>query len=209
MGEILLAKHIPASKTLIVRPSIIMGDSRDWLPRSYVILWAIETVNLLRLVPVNGESALDVVPVDFATEAIVSLLFSTRKHSVYHISSGLASATNSRLITSAVERSFPGRPPFKFVDKSLINQVKLWAKNKLPEGSELYKYSEYLEYWKTIFDDTNQMRILLAALEPYLEFAELGQVFDNSRLLSDTGLLPPEPAQHYIGRSAKYLKNYP
>jgi hypothetical protein len=57
------------------------------------------------------------------------------------------------------------------------------------------------------FTDTNEMRILLAALEPYLEFAELGQIFDNSKLLHDTGLSAPEPAHSYLARAAKYLKN--
>jgi hypothetical protein len=207
MGELLLTKSLPAEKILIVRPSIIMGDSRDWLPRSYVILWAIETVNMLRLIPVNGESPLDVVPVDFATDAIVNLLFASRNHPVYHISSGKDSSTSSAKIMNAVERSFPDKPPFKFIEKPMIKQMKLWAKGKLPEESELYKYGKYLDYWNSIFDDTNQMRILLAALEPYLEFAELGQIFDNSKLLKDTGMAPPEPAHFYIARSAKYLKN--
>jgi thioester reductase-like protein len=207
MGEILLAKHLPKEKVLIVRPSIIMGDSRDWLPRSYVILWAIETANMLRLVPVNGDSALDVIPVDFASNSIVSLLFSKRKYPVYHISAGQNSSTSVRKIMDAIEPSFPGLPSFKFIQKPLISQMKLWAKGKLPEGSELYQYAPYLDYWKTIFDDTNQMRILLAALEPYLEFAELGQIFDNSKLLADTGFAPPEPAHIYLARSAKYLKN--
>jgi thioester reductase-like protein len=207
MGEILLSKYLPKEKILVVRPSIIMGDSREWIPRSYVILWAIETVNMLRLVPVNGQSPLDVIPVDFASKSITSLLFVKRNHSVYHISSGAGSVTNSYLITHAIEKSFPDLPPFKFIDKKMLNEIKLWAKKKLPEGSELYKYAEYLEYWEEIFTDTNEMRILLAALEPYLDFAELGQTFDNSRLLEDTGLTPPEPAHSYISRAAKYLKN--
>lgn len=207
MGEILLTKHLPKEKVLIVRPSIIMGDSRNWIPRSYVILWAIETVNKLRLVPVNGQSAMDVIPVDYASNAIVSLLFVKRNYSTYHISSGQASSTNSYQITKAVENSFPGLPTFKFIDKSLMKEIKLWAKKKLPEGSELYNYSIYLDYWKSIFTDTNEMRILLAALEPYLDFAELGQIFDNSRLLQDTGIGAAEPAHSYISRSAGYLKN--
>jgi thioester reductase-like protein len=207
MGEILLTQHLPKEKTLIVRPSIIMGDSRDWLPRSYVILWAIETANKLRLVPVNGDSALDVIPVDFASNSIVALLFASRKHSVYHISSGQNGYTSSAKVMKAIEPSFPGLPPFKFIEKGMINQIKLWAKGKLSEGSELYQYPEYLDYWKSIFDDVNQMRILLAALEPYLEFAELGQIFDNTRLLNDTGVQSPEPGHIYLARSAKYLKN--
>ncbi len=207
MGEILLAKHLPKEKVLIVRPSIIMGDSRDWLPRSYVILWAIETANMLRLVPVNRDSALDVIPVDFASASIVALLFAPRNYPVYHISAGKNSCTSVGKVMDAIEPSFPGLPAFKFIQKPMINQMKLWAKGKLTEGSELYQYANYLDYWKSIFDDVNQMRILLAALEPYLEFAELGQIFDNSKLLADTGFAPPEPAHIYLARSAKYLKN--
>jgi len=207
MGELMLAKSLPKEKVLIVRPSIIMGDSRDWIPRSYVILWAIETVNILRLVPVNGKSPLDVIPIDFASKSITSLLFVKRNHSVYHISSGAASATSSELITSGIAKSFPDRPPFKFIEKEMVQEVKLWAKKKLPEGSKLYNYPSYLDYWKNSFTDVNEMRILLAALEPYLEFAELGQIFDNSKLLADTKLSDPEPAHIYLARAAKYLKN--
>jgi thioester reductase-like protein len=207
MGEIMLSKSLPKEKILIVRPSIIMGDSRDWIPRSYVILWAIETVNLLRLIPVNGQSALDVIPIDFASKAITKLIMGKRNHSVYHISAGTGSSTNSAKIMSAIAKSFPDLPPFKFIEKEMMKEIKLWAKNKLPEGSELYQYKEYLDYWKSRFTDTNEMRILLAALEPYLGFAELGQIFDNTRLLQDTGLSAPEPAHGYLARAAKYLKN--
>ena len=207
MGELMLPKYLPKEKILVVRPSIVMGDSRQWIPRSYVILWAFATVNLLRLIPVNSTSSLDIVPVDFASEAIVSLLFAKRNHSVYHISSGKQSISSPYLINQAVAQSFPDMIPFRYMEKSMLKQMKLWAKNKLPEGSELYSYPEYLDYWKKAFGDIGRMRILLAALEPYLEFAELGQIFDSSKLLKDTGINNPEPAHAYISRSAKYLKN--
>ncbi len=106
-----------------------------------------------------------------------------------------------------MEKSLHAPLPFKYVEKGLMKQIKLWAKNKLPEGSELYRFPDYLDYWKNAFGDINRMRILLAALEPYLEFAELGQVFDSHKLLNDTGIGLPEPAHSYITHSAKYLKN--
>lgn len=206
-GEMMLSKYLPKEKILVVRPSIIMGDSRDWIPRSYVILWAFATLNHLRLVPIKPDSYLDVVSVDYASDAIIALLFAKRNHPVYHISSGKKSVSSPGLINQAIAKSFPGLIPFKYVDKNMLKQMKLWAKNKLPEGSELYNYPNYLEYWKETFGDAGRMRILLAALEPYLEFAGLGQIFDSSKLLEDTGINPPEPAHNYISRSAKYLKN--
>src|ERR1700756_2856794 len=119
---------------------------------------------MLRLIPVNGRAALDVIPIDFASKAITSLMFTKRNHSVYHISSGANSATSSERITSAIAKSFPDLPPFKFIDKEFMKEIKLWAKKKLPEGSKLYDFNDYLEYWKGCFTDVNEMRILLAAL---------------------------------------------
>ena len=104
MGEILLAQHLPKEKILIVRPSIIMGDSRDWIPRSYVILWAIETVNMLRLVPVNGESALDVIPVDFASKSITCAYYLHTANILYITFLQVKiHATNSGKVMKAIE----------------------------------------------------------------------------------------------------------
>jgi hypothetical protein len=46
---------------------------------------------------------------------------------------------------------------------------------------------------------------LFAGLEPYIEFIELGQIFDNSRLLEDTDMGNSIPAHIYINNSIKFL----
>ncbi len=184
-GELIIHKHLPDDKILIARPSIIMGDSRKVVPRSPVILWAAATINQLRFIPADGNSKLDMIPVDYAANAIVCLLFANRKHKVYHISSGQAAATTTLKVCNSMEAYFTDLPPFRFVNKSLLNQIKLWAKGKLQPDSEIYKYPEYLDYWHRVFEDPSALRILLAGLDPYLGFMELGQVFDNTRLLQD------------------------
>ena len=78
VGEISVRRIIPARKLVIVRPSIIMGDTRNWAPRSTVILWALAAVNLIRLIPVDPRANLDIVPVDYAARALVELLFAPR-----------------------------------------------------------------------------------------------------------------------------------
>jgi thioester reductase-like protein len=208
MGEKMLSEYLPEDKILVVRPSIIMGDSRAWAPRSTVILWALATVNLLRLVPVNGAAQLDIIPVDYVANAIVALLFVKRNHKVYHISSGKYGATSALQMTSAIAPYFTERPPFKFVDKSTVKQMTSWAKkHALKPDNELEKHPVYLNYWKTAFEDHGKLRILLYALDPYLEFMELGQVFDNSKLLADTGIESPPPAHKYITNSIEYHVN--
>ncbi|MEI6645904.1 MAG: SDR family oxidoreductase [bacterium] len=205
-GELLIHAHLPENKVLILRPSIIMGDSRMWLPRSYVILWALATCNLIRLLPLQPNREVDVVSIDFVAQAIVALLFAKRKYNVYHISSGHVSKSSILKCAKVLGPCFPDKPDFKFIDPALISQMKNWAKNRLQLGSELYLYPEYLKYWESIFEDKGKLRILFAGLEPYIEFMQLGQVFDNTRLLEDTGMAPCKPVHEYILSSIPFLE---
>ncbi len=205
-GELLLSKHLPQQKILVARPSIIMGDSRPVLPRSPIILWAVATINQLRLIPVNEYALLDMIPVDFAATAIVALLFAKRNYQVYHISSGKNAATSANKLAVSLSEYFTDLPPFLFVNKSLINQLKSWAKGQLDNNNELIKYPLYLDYWHKIFPDTGALRILLAGLEPYLGFMDLGQVFDNSRLFEDVpNLKQPVAANIYIRECMPFI----
>lgn len=205
-GELLIREHLPEDKILIARPSIIMGDSRPIMPRSPVILWAMATINHLRLIPVNEHSQLDIIPVDYAANAIVQLLFANRKHSVYHISAGEAGSTTALKLSKTLEAYFDEMPPFNFINKSLLNQVKHWTKGKLQPDSELYSYRKYLEYWKETFEDKGKLRLLFTGLDPYLDFMELGHVFDNTRLLEDVGIANSEPADVYMANSMNFVE---
>ena len=210
MGELLLKKYLPAEKILVVRPSIVMGDSRSWVPRSYVILWALATLNQLRLIPANADSKLDIVPIDYAAQSIIALIFNNkRKYSVYHISSGLDSATTPEKATSAIKDFFPEKPDFKFVSKELMSDMKKWTRNGIiiSENSHLFKYSDYLNYWINNFGDNTKLRILFYALEPYIDFIELEQIFDNSRLLEDTNMGHSIPAHVYLKETGKHLES--
>jgi hypothetical protein len=49
--------------------------------------------------------------------------------------------------------------------------------------------------------------MLLSGLDAYWQFIDLGQRFDNSRLLADTGIGIPEPAHNYLGRTVEYMED--
>lgn len=208
VGEQLIREHLPEEKIFIARPSIIMGDSRPIIPRSPVILWAMATINHLRLIPVNEHAKLDMVPVDYTVKAIIGLLFAKRKYSVYHISSGVEGATTAQDLSEMLTEYFDDLPPFRFIDKHNLNDLKLWSKNKLSPTSEVYNhYKDYLDYWADAFEETSSLRILFAGLDPYLEFMELGQVFDNSRLLEDFPAIGQiKPAHEYMVPSMKFVE---
>ncbi len=207
-GELLLEKYLHPENILVARPSIIMGDSRKISPRSPIILWAVATINQLRLIPANAHAQLDMIPVDYAANSIVTLLFAKRKHRIYHITSGLQAATSAHQLAISLSDHFQDMPAFQFVPKSLLEQIKRWSKGKLGAESGLNQYPQYLEYWKEIFTDPSALRILLSGLEPYLEFMDLGQVFDNSRLLEDIpGIEQSIPAHIYINNCMEYIAN--
>lgn len=209
IGETLLPQYLPEDKILVLRPSIVMGDSRPWIPRSPVILWALATVNLLRLIPLRAHAQLDIIPVDYAINAIIELVFSTkRRYSVYHISAGTQSFTTPTKLTGTIESAFPEKPAFKFIDPELLGQMKKYAKDKemLKPGMELYNHPQYLSYWKSVLGENGKMRIIFAGLEPYLRFINLGQIFDNQRLLEDTTIGVSPPAHEYVKQSIKYLE---
>lgn len=205
-GELIIRQHLREDQILIARPSIIMGDSRPIIPRSPVILWAMATINHLRLIPVNEHAQLDIIPVDYAAEAIVNLLFANRKYSVYHISAGESGATTALRLSKTLEAYFDEMPPFNFISKSLLNQVKHWTKGRLSPDSELYEYRSYLDYWKESFEDKSKLRILFSGLDPYLDFMELGHVFDNNRLLEDVQIENSIPADVYIAASMNFVE---
>jgi thioester reductase-like protein len=208
MGELLLRNYLPKEKILVVRPSIIMGDSREWIPRSYVIMWALATFNELRLIPIHAHSKIDIIPIDYAASSIIELVINKqRKYSVYHISSGENSFTTPLLQSDAIKGFFQDKPEFKFVDKKLLSEMKKWTKNTnlINEHAQLFEYKAYLDYWIDNFGDNTKLRILFYALEPYINFIELNQVFDNSRLIEDTSVGNSIPAHVYLRTSGKHL----
>ena len=207
LGELAVARALSAAQTLIVRPSIILGDSRGLVPRSNVMLWTVAALNRLRLIPVKPDARLDIISVDYAARALGELIFGSRTHRVYHVSSGPAGVTTPRQLGEAIAPYYPPDPPLAYVRIGLLPQMRNWARGRLAKGSELHAYQQYLDYWTAIFaNDRARLRVLLAGLEPYLHFMEMGQVFDNSRLLAETVVGQSVPAHAYLAKCVPYLK---
>jgi nucleoside-diphosphate-sugar epimerase len=204
-AELLTAQHLPADRTLIVRPSILLGDSRGLMPRSIDVHWAVAVMNRLRLMPVDPDLPLDIIPADYAASAIVALMWSARRHRVYHISAGVRSATTARQLASISSEHQPDLPRFAYVDGDLRLEIARWIKEGSPLPPRLGPYAAYLSRWRAQFPDRRELYALFSAAAIYFEFMSLGQVYDNGRLMRDARLSAPPPAHEYLGAQLGHL----
>lgn len=205
-GELLLEKSFTQDKLLIVRPSIIMGDSRDVTPRSPVIIWALATFNAMRICAFAAKTKIDIVPVDYVTDAIEKLMFAKRKYHVYHISSSKEFATTPEQLLEALKPYYNYELEPLYVGKDLMNKLKLWSKGNEQSEEQLKDIKSYLDLFEEQFDDKSNMRIILSGLEPYIDFIRLEHTFDHTRLYEDTDMYYPTPAHEYIVKSVAYMK---
>ncbi len=205
LAELKLREAFDGGQLLVIRPSIILGDTRPIVPRSFDIAWIIVAVQQLRMFFSNPDAACDIVPVDYAAEAILKLLMCRRRrHDTYHISAG-AAATTSRKLIHALGIGIGQDPPLALCSASELDLLKDWLRNgQVKPDPSLVRYSENLNYI-THHIGKKKARLLLAGLEAYWRFIDLDQRFDNQRLLSDTAISMPEPAHDYVQRVAGFL----
>jgi thioester reductase-like protein len=122
-AERLVRQSLDSLPGVILRPSIIVGDSRTGVTRSFKTLyWPLKIYarRLWRTVPGFPEAVVDVVPVDFVSQAAVRLLFDERAlGSSLHLCAGPeGSATISEIAARAA--SFFGVRPPRYVDPDLF-----------------------------------------------------------------------------------------
>jgi nucleoside-diphosphate-sugar epimerase len=205
-AEALVARRLPADKVLIVRPSILLGDSRGLSPRSIDVHWAVAVMNRLRLLPVDPQRSLDIIPADYAARAIIALIGAARRHRVYHISAGPEGATSAGALAAPLAERWPELPPFRFVDPALRPLLVRWARGRLPLPPAVAPYLSHLEHWRAQFPDRRELSAIVSAASTYFEFMQLGQVYDNSRLRADLPpLATPPPAHDYLRPMLDYL----
>jgi nucleoside-diphosphate-sugar epimerase len=204
-AEELVLQHLPADKTLIVRPSILFGDSRGFTPRSIDIHWAVAVMDRLRVIPANPDLPLDIIPTDYAARAIVALMWSSRQHRIYHVSAGLESATSARQMAPILAQHQPQRPPFAFVEAGLRREIARWIRDGSRVDPRLDPHLRQLARWREMFPDRRELYALFTTASIYFEFMSLGQVYDSTRLRRDVRLPVSPRAHEYLAPLAGYL----
>jgi len=98
-AEHMLHELLPDVSKLVVRPSIVLGDSRFPQTTQFDMVRAFVMLARLPVLPFRPEWRLDIVPADYVGRAIVTLhQRPTLDYACYHLSSGHASLTYDEIM---------------------------------------------------------------------------------------------------------------
>ena len=189
--ERLLGEQLPTLPLLVVRPSIVVGDTRFGCSPSYSIFWVFRLAQILEQFTYDIDDSIDVVPVDYVADAILHLLHKpVLRHGLYHISAGKQGASTFREIDCALADGFAATPTAERYRRAAHDQITRRALQLHGDFSRAEK------------------RLLLKAIQLYGAFAQLKMVFDNSRILDEGMDLPPR-FPDYAGVCARSCKGVP
>jgi thioester reductase-like protein len=167
-AEALVRSRFGSLPAIILRPSIIVGDSRTGVTSSFKMMyWPLKIYarRLWRTVPGYPDAVLDIVPVDFVTRAVAHLAFDQSAiGGTFHLCAGpRGSATIEQIAHQAMEY-FQGREP-RYVDPKIFFAairpllfLTLWGRKRrvLVDGRS---YRDYFSM-RMQFDTTNAERLL-------------------------------------------------
>jgi nucleoside-diphosphate-sugar epimerase len=169
---------------MILRPSIIVGDSRTGVTSSFKMMyWPLKIYarRLWRTVPGFPDAVLDIVPVDFVAAAVARLAFDeAAQGKTVHLCAGpRGSATIQQIADRAAE--FFDAPEARYVDPRLFFAA--------------IRPLLFLSLW-------GRKRRVLRDGRAYRDYFSMRMQFDTSnaeQLLGPVGLCPP-PVLDYLDR---------
>jgi nucleoside-diphosphate-sugar epimerase len=190
-AERLLRLTLPGFPLVVVRPTIIAGHTRLGCSPSGSIYWTFRMADALGMITCGSDARMDVIPVDYAAEALRHLLFKPRLlNSSYHISAGEEACCTWREIAAAFAAT-----------RVSVRQLAVVGGESEPVGTD-YRTVEFSEIaerrpeFDELFGRCNKKFMLMAAAL-YAQFAQLDTVFDSSRLRME-GMAPSPQFTDYL-----------
>jgi nucleoside-diphosphate-sugar epimerase len=177
--ELLLENTAPELPLIVARPSVVIGHTQLGCLPSASIFWFYKCVDALRQINCSMDMMNDVIPVDYAADALLLLLLKTDlKYKRYHISAGMGSSVTWHEIAIAFAKYYKRQAiPYQQVDFETITGERERLQGLLGPGDENH---------------------LLNALKIYYRFCETtAEIFDNQRLL-DEGMPQPPKFTDYL-----------
>lgn len=167
-AETLVRSRLGSLPGVILRPSIIVGDSRTGVTSSFKMMyWPLKIYarRLWRTVPGYPDAVLDIVPVDFVADSVARLLFDEAALGcTVHLCAGPRGSATIEEVAHRAKEYFQGPEP-RFVDPRFFFAIlrpllflSLWGRKRrvLRDGRA---YRDYFTM-RMQFDTTNADRLL-------------------------------------------------
>jgi len=175
--EHMITRLLPDVRRTIFRPSVVLGDSRRPETTQFDMVKAFVFLARLKVLPLRAEDRIDIVPVDYVSEAIVTLhLDPAPGHGIYHLSSGEDSLDFARISSVLAEARGTSPPSFwswlesPFVGTTRVLSSTLRGTAVGRAASRLQVFMPYLTF-NTVFGNARVVEALGRKPEPFSEYA--------------------------------------
>ncbi len=173
--EHMLRELLPEVPRTIFRPSIVLGDSRRGATTQFDMVRAFVFLAGLPVLPLRPDDRIDIVPVDYVADAIVTLHQKEKPaQEIYHLSSGTGSQTFRELTEALAEARGRRKPIFlPGLERTFTVAVNALARRggKLGYGASLLQvFMPYL-VWNTVFDNTRVVAEMGRLPTPFSQYS--------------------------------------
>ena len=172
--EHMVRELLPNVSRTVFRPSIVLGDSRRPETTQFDMVRAFVFLAGLPLLPFRPTDRIDIVPVDYVAESVVTLHQKKNpEHEIYHLSSGTGSETFDQLTHVLAESAGKMQPMFWPGLEGNFSSVVNWLSNSqgaVGRSASLLKvFMPYL-VWDTVFDNSRVVAEMGRAPEPFSKY---------------------------------------
>jgi thioester reductase-like protein len=157
--EHMVSELLPDVPHTVFRPSIVLGDSRHAETTQFDMVRSFVFLAGLPVLPFRPNDRIDIVPVDFVADSIVFLHQKEKpNYNIYHLTSGTDSQTFCELTDALAEaqgkRGSIYMPSLERPFTSVVNYLSNRRGTAIGSGASLLKV--FLPYlvWNTVFDNT-------------------------------------------------------
>jgi thioester reductase-like protein len=173
-GEHMVRELLPDVPHTIFRPSIVLGDSRRPETTQFDMVRAFVFLGSLPVLPFRPEDCVDIVPVNYVADAIVTLhQRPSPAHEIYHLSSGVNSESFRQLTAALAEARGKMRPLFwPELEASFRGIVEPLSRRRDNLGYAASLLKVFLPYliWNTVFDNTRVVTEIGCSPAPFSSY---------------------------------------
>jgi thioester reductase-like protein len=172
--EHMVRELLPDVSRTVFRPSIVLGDSRRPETTQFDMVRAFVFLAGLPVLPFRPNDRIDIVPVDYVAESIVTLHQKPDPlHEIYHLSSGTGSETFAQL-TRALARASGKMEPMYWpgLEKRFSSSVNWLSHYRGGFGRSASLLKVFMPYlvWDTVFENSRVVAEMGRAPEPFSKY---------------------------------------